>query len=114
VSTGHERARGRSLRRSRRLLFDHRRDLRIVDPLSNHSNRRRRPERIALIGASVRPVSLRRQGERAFSFFPPPSFSRCVSKRAKCPLARGYRRADDAEERRLPQRARVSATCHRR
>jgi len=26
---------------ARRLLFDHRRDLRIVDPLSNHSNRRR-------------------------------------------------------------------------
>lgn len=37
VPTGHER--GRST--ARRLLFDHRRDLRIVDPLSNHSNRRR-------------------------------------------------------------------------
>lgn len=37
VPTGHERGRSPA----RRLLFDHQRDLRIVDPLSNHSNRRR-------------------------------------------------------------------------
>lgn len=37
VPTGHERGRSPA----RRLLFDHQQDLRIVDPLSNHSNRRR-------------------------------------------------------------------------
>lgn len=44
VPTGHEHGRSPA----RRLLFDHQRDHRIVDPLSNHSNRRRP---VGLIGS---------------------------------------------------------------